>query len=120
MIARWISSETVYRWVFNSLALLVVAFLLSGVTVSNPLSLILAAIVFGLVNTYIRPMILLLTVPINAITLGLFTLAINGAMLWLTSAVVPGFTIAGFLAAVWAAIVLMIVSSGLSMILRNP
>lgn len=75
---------------------------------------IIAALVFGVVNAIIRPILLLITLPINLITLGLFTIVINALMFWLTVVLVPGFTVAGFVPALEGAIIMMIVSLILS------
>lgn len=111
-----ISPDVLYRWVINAVALLVVSALYSGVTISGALALLVAAAVLGLINAFIRPVLFLLTLPINIVTLGLFTFVINGLMLLLTSGLVPGFTVHGFWAAVWASILLSIVSAILSMV----
>jgi putative membrane protein len=71
---------------------------------------IIAAGILGIVNAVIRPVVLILTLPINLLTLGLFTLVINAAMLLLVSAVVPGFAIESFWAAFWGAIVISLTS----------
>jgi len=73
-------------------------------------SLIVAALLFGLVNAIIRPAILLLTLPLTILTLGLFILVINALMLMFVAAVVPGFVLGGFWTAFWAAIFIAIVS----------
>lgn len=115
----YISPELLYRWIVNALALLVVAFLLSGVIVRGPIPLILAAIVLGLVNAWVRPLVLFLTLPINIVSLGLFTFVVNGLMLLITSALVPGFVVKGFFTAIWAALWLTIVSAIISMVIKK-
>jgi len=119
MAAVYVSHGVLYRWVINALALLAVSFLYSGVTVTGPIALIVAAAVLGLVNAIIRPVLFVLTLPINIVTLGLFTLVLNGLMLWLTSGLVPGFQVHGFWPAVWASILLSIVSALLSMVVKS-
>lgn len=101
------------------MALLIVSALLGGVQVSGPLALLVAAAVLGLVNAFVRPVLFLLTLPINIVTLGLFTFVLNGLMLMLTSGLVPGFSVSGFWAAVWASILLSLVSTFLSMVVKN-
>lgn len=70
----------------------------------------MAALVIGLVNALIRPILLLLTLPVNIVTLGLFTLVINGLMFWLASSIVKGFTVTDFSAAFFGALVYWLVS----------
>jgi putative membrane protein len=81
-----------------------------GIDVSTPTTLILAALLLGLVNAIVRPIVVLLTLPAMLLTLGLFLLVINAAMLGLVAAFLPGFSIAGFWPAFWAAIVVSVVS----------
>lgn len=110
----------VWRWIVNTIALLVVANLVQGIVVDNVLSLFLAALVLGVLNAVIRPILLLLTLPINILSLGLFTLVINGLMLKIVDWLVIGFATGGFLSTVFAALILSIISIILSAILiRN-
>lgn len=98
------------RIFLNALAVMLVAYLIPGVTVDSFPIAFLAALVIGLINALIRPLIELLSLPITILTLGLFTLVINALMFWLASAIVPGFTVAGFGAAFWGGLVFWIVS----------
>ncbi len=82
----------------------------SGITVSTPTTLILAALLLGVVNAIVRPIVVLLTLPVTLITLGLFLLVVNAAMLGLVAAFLPGFSIAGFWPALWAALLISLVS----------
>ena len=81
-----------------------------GISVSTPTTLIVAALLLGLVNAIVRPIVVILTLPFSLLTLGLFLLVVNAAMLGLVAAFLPGFSIAGFWPAVWAAIVVSVVS----------
>jgi len=81
-----------------------------GITVSAPTTLILAALLLGVVNAIVRPIVVLLTLPVTLLTLGLFLLVINAAMLGLVAAFLPGFSITGFWAAFLAAILVSLVS----------
>jgi putative membrane protein len=81
-----------------------------GISVSTATTLILAALLLGLVNAIVRPIVVILTLPFTLVTLGLFLLIVNAAMLGLVAAFLPGFSIAGFWPALWAAIVVSIVS----------
>lgn len=76
-----------------------------GLTVDEPLTLLLAGALLGVVNAFVRPVVLVLTLPISVVTLGFFVLVINAGMLALVAAILPGFGIAGFWDAIWGAIV---------------
>lgn len=98
------------RLFLNALAVMAVPYLVPGVSVTSFPTAFLAAIVIGLVNTFVRPILLLLSLPVTVITLGLFTLVINALMFWLASNLVPGFTVQGFAPAFWGALVFWAVS----------
>ncbi|MCX6795692.1 MAG: phage holin family protein [Candidatus Falkowbacteria bacterium] len=87
------------RWLFNALVVLLASFVLSGITVANFYSALIVVLFLGIVNAVIRPIIILLTLPINILTLGLFTLVINSLLVLLVASVVKGFSVAGFLPA---------------------
>jgi putative membrane protein len=107
------------RWILNAIALWLTSMVVSGIHVSGPLSLLLAAMVLGMLNAVLRPALLLLTLPINLLTLGLFTFLINGFMLKLTGTLVPGFQVVGFWAAVLGAILLSLLSFLLSLFVTD-
>jgi len=88
--------EIIINWLIVSLAILVANYILTGVEVSGLISALLVALVLGIVNAFIKPILLLLTLPINILTLGLFTLVINALLVMLTSAIVPGFEVKNF------------------------
>ncbi len=98
------------RWSMNLLALVVAASLIDGIKIRSIGMGILAAGILGIVNAVIRPVVLVLTLPINLLTLGLFTLVINAFMLKIVADLVPGFVIETFHAAFWGALVISIVS----------
>ncbi len=98
------------RWSINLLALVIAAALIKGISIQGIEMGILAAGILGVVNAVIRPVVLILTLPINLLTLGLFTLVINAAMLKLVSAVVPGLVIESFGAAIFGALIISITS----------
>jgi putative membrane protein len=101
------------RWLFNTIALYVTISLVPGITVPSTAGLIIAALALGLVNATLRWLVLLLTLPLNIVTLGLFTLVVNALMLY----VVQAFTslrIASFGAAFIGALIIAIVSTILS------
>jgi putative membrane protein len=81
-----------------------------GINVSSATTLILAALLLGVVNAIVRPIVVILTLPVTLLTLGVFLLIINAAMLGLVAAFLPGFAISGFWPAFWAAIIVSVVS----------
>lgn len=97
-------------WIINAVAVFASAYLLPGVYIESFLTSFVVAIVLGIVNTFIRPLLLLLTLPINVLTLGLFTLVINAVLILLVSEFVSGFRVDGFWWAVLYSIVLSFVS----------
>lgn len=99
------------RLFLSALAVIIAAYLLPGVQVDGFLSALLAAVVLALVNTFLRPLLLLLTLPINFLTLGLFTFVVIGFCVQIVAAVVPGFHVHGFLWALLFALVLAIVNA---------
>lgn len=98
------------RWAISALSVYAAAYIVPGVHVANPWSAFVAALVIGLVNALIRPILLLLTLPINIVTLGLFTLVINALMFWFASTIAQGFSVANFQAAFLGALVYWLVS----------
>lgn len=100
-------------WLIHAVALLITASLLGGIHLSGLWAALLASAVLGLANFWVRPLLLLLTLPLNLATLGLFTLVVNGLVLWITSWLVAGFTVHGVWAGIWGALVLSLVSWGL-------
>jgi putative membrane protein len=107
------------RWILNAVALWITSMVITGIHASGPLSLLLAAVVLGMLNAILRPILLLLTLPINLLTLGLFTLLINGFVLKLTATLVPGFQVEGFWAAVLGALLLSLLSFLLSLFVTD-
>lgn len=98
------------RTVITAIAFWIASSLVAGVHFEGVVTLVVAAIIFGLVNAFIRPIVLGLSLPLNILTLGLFTLVVNAAMLGLTALLIPGRQIEGFGAAFLGAIVIWIVS----------
>jgi putative membrane protein len=98
------------RVLVNAAALALAAAVVSGVELSGVGTTLLAALVLGLVNAVIRPLLLILTLPLTLLTLGLFIFVLNALCLWLTALVVPGFDLAGFGAAFLAALIVSAVS----------
>lgn len=101
-------NKFIARWIVSTLALFLTASLLQSVEVTGIAAALIAAAVLGIVNMFLKPLALILTLPLNILTLGLFTLVINGFMLYITSALVPGFDVTGFWGAVGGALVLSV------------
>ena len=98
-------------WIISSLAILASAYLLPGVTVDSFLAALTAALVLGLANAILKPVLILLTLHINFLSMGLFTLVINAGLVMLTASIVPGFYIAGFWWALLMGLILSLVSA---------
>ncbi|KLU59247.1 membrane protein of unknown function [Peptococcaceae bacterium CEB3] len=98
------------RWLINSVALLLTTLFVPGLHLSRPSTAVWAALVWGLANTLIRPVLSFFTFPLQIVTLGLFTLVINALMLLLTARLVPGFSVRGFGSALLGSIVLSVIS----------
>ena len=110
----------IVTWIINAVALMALPYLLQSVQVANVGTALIAALVLGLVNTLIRPVLVLLTLPVTVLTLGLFIFIINGVMFWAVAQLIDGFRVASFSAAIIAALVYSIVSWALSsLLLKN-
>ena len=103
-------------WLLNALALLAVAYFVPGIAVSNFTSALIAAAVIGLVNMLIKPILLILTLPVTILTLGLFIFVINGILFWLVGNFLNGFDVKSITAGIIGAIVYSIISWVLSAI----
>jgi putative membrane protein len=101
-------------WLINALALMAVAYLMPSIAVSSFGAALVAALVLGLVNAFVRPVLILLTLPVTVLTLGLFIFVLNGLLFWMVGSWLEGFAVAGFWAAVLGAILFSIVSWALS------
>jgi len=104
-------------WILNAVALLAVAFVLPGIAVASFWSAMLAAVVLGLLNTLVKPLLILLTLPITVVTLGLFLLVLNALIFWLAGSMFQGFKVDGFWWAVAGAILYSVISSLFSMLI---
>ena len=100
----------IVRWFINALALMLVAYLYSGVQVSGIFAALIAALVLGLVNAVIRPLLVLLTLPVTILTLGLFIFVINAFLFWFVAEIVDGFKVTGFMAALIGSLMFSVVS----------
>jgi putative membrane protein len=101
-------------WLINTAALAAVAYLMPSVSITSVGAALAAALVLGLVNTLIRPLLLLLTLPVTVLTLGLFIFVINGLLFWAVGSLVPGFHVAGFWSGVFGAVIYSLISWALS------
>ncbi|HTK00831.1 MAG TPA: phage holin family protein [Bordetella sp.] len=104
-------------WILNAVALLVVAYLLPGIAVASFGSALLAALVLGLLNMLVKPVLVLLTLPITIVTLGLFLIILNALLFWFAGSILKGFQVNGFWWAVIGAVLYSIISGLLSTLL---
>ena len=104
-------------WLINAAALMAVAYLLPGIAVADFVTALVAALVLGLVNAVIRPILILLTLPVTLLTLGLFIFVINGLLFWFVGSFVAGFVVSGFWWGMFGAVAYSILSWALSALL---
>ncbi|MFA6079016.1 MAG: phage holin family protein [Candidatus Omnitrophota bacterium] len=102
------------KWVIYTLSLFAVSHIVAGITIANWETTIVAALVLGLINTFIRPFFIIFTLPLNVLSMGILTLFINGFMFYMAAHFVKGFSVAGFWNAFWAAILFSIITSVLN------
>ncbi len=109
-------------WLVNALSLLTVAYVMPGIAIASFGTAMVAALVLGLVNAVLRPVLILLTLPATILTLGLFIFVINGLLFWLVGTYLQGFIVTGFWPGVFGAIVYSVVSWALASVLlpRGP
>ena len=98
------------RWLILTVAILVTSYVLDGIKVASFLSAFGAAAVLGILNAFFRPILIILTLPLNIVTLGLFTFLINAMLLKMVTGVIPGFEVHGFWTAVFGSLLISIVS----------
>ena len=104
----------VVTWLINAVALLALPYLVTSIHVDTFTTALIAALVLGLINTLVRPVLVLLTLPVTLLTLGLFIFVINGMLFWFAGSFVAGFRVDGFWAGVFGAIVYSMISWALS------
>lgn len=107
----------VLTWIINAAALFAVPYLMHSVDVTSIGAALVAALLLGLVNTLVRPLLLLLTLPVTVLSLGLFIFVINGFMFWLVAKVVEGFHVDSFGSAIVGALLYSVISWALSTLL---
>lgn len=98
------------RWFVAALALIITAYLLPGVSVSSIYIALIVAVLLGFVNMFLKPIFVILTLPINILTLGLFTFVINGLLFWFVASFVDGFNVVGFGSAILGALIVSVIS----------
>lgn len=106
------------KWLIMAVSIVIAAYFIPGVRVGSFLSAVWVALFLGVVNVLVRPVLILITLPINILTLGLFTFVINAALILLASSVIKGFEVSGFWWAVLYSIVLSIVNYLLNLIIQ--
>lgn len=106
-------------WILNAIALLAVAYLFPGVQIQDWKAAAIAALVLGLVNAVIKPILVLLTLPVTIVTLGLFLLVINALLFWAVASLLPGFNVGGFGAAFVGALLYSVIAWLLSMLIPD-
>ena len=106
-------------WLLNAVALLAVAYLLPSIHVASFGAAMFAALLLGLVNAVLRPLLLLLTLPVTLLTLGLFIFVINGLMFWLAGSLIEGFAVDGFWPAVLGSLLYSVISWALASLLAS-
>lgn len=111
--------KTMLKWLLSAGALLLVAAAYSGVQVESFGSALLAVLVMSLLNTLVRPILLVLTLPVTLLTVGLFLFVLNGLMFWAAAGLLGGLHVAGFWAAVWGAVLYSILGMAIESLLAR-
>ncbi|MDH4330034.1 MAG: phage holin family protein [Candidatus Moranbacteria bacterium] len=107
--------KIIFHWVISTLAVMVAAYVLPGASVDGILVAFVVAVVLGIINTFIKPVVSILTLPISALTLGIFSLVINALFVMLVDRFVEGFHVAGF----WWALIFSVFVSLINFVLHN-
>ncbi len=101
-------SQIILKWLLNAIMLLVVAYIVPGFTITSFYSALILVVLLALVNITLKPILLILTLPINILSLGLFTFVVNGFILWILSTIVKGFYISNIWSAIFAAAIISV------------
>ena len=109
----------IISWIANSLAIMAVAYVVGGVSVGSARDAFIAGALLSLINAIVRPILVLLTLPLTVVTLGLFYFFVTGFCLWLTAFFVPGFAVHGVFMTVIASILISLISTFIARVLRN-
>ena len=104
------------KWIIFSIIIMFTAWLIPGISVENFFSAMLVCIIIALINTFIKPVLMFISLPINFLSLGLFTLIINALLLMFASFITPGFEVEGFLSALFGSIILALFAGALNKI----
>ncbi len=107
------------RWLTTAVAIWLTSLMFSGIRVSGLVAILLASLALAVLNTLVRPLLLLVTLPLTIVTLGLFVFVVNAVMLKLAASIVPGFAVVGFWTALFGAIALSVLNMLLSALLRD-
>ena len=111
--------KLILNWILSACALLAVAHLYAGVTVTSFTSALIAAAVLGLLNAVVRPILVLLTLPVTVITLGLFLFVINALMFWVAASLLTGFAVSGFVAALIGSLIYSVLQLAIDFVLER-
>ncbi len=111
--------STLVSWIISSLAILITSYLLPGIHIVDFLTAFILAVVLGIINTILKPILIVFTLPINILSLGLFTFVINALLILLAAKIVPGFYVDGFWWALLFSIVLSVVNSFLDTLTKK-
>ena len=103
-------SGILIRWLISTISIIVTAYLVDGITISGFFSAFFAAAILGILNAFFRPILFILTLPINILSLGLFTFVINALLLMMVSGVISGFAVDGFFDALFGSLLISLVS----------
>lgn len=114
-----ITLQIIVALVLNALALMITSYIVPGFKVADFTTALLAGVVLGVVNTFVRPALSYLTTPINTVSLGLFAFVVNAVVLFIVSYIVPGFEVSGWITAILGAVVLAVVATVLSSLLKD-
>lgn len=106
-------------WVLSAIALVITANIVPGFAVTSFTAALLAAVILGLINALVKPILVLLTLPLTLVTLGLFLFVINALVIWLAGAITPGFVVTGFIPALWGSIILTLITSLLTFLVGS-
>ena len=111
--------KLILKWLFSAAALLAVAYLYSGVAVTSFTSALIAAAVLGALNTVVRPVLVLLTLPVTLVTLGLFLFVINALMFWAAASLLSGLHVTGFVAALIGSLIYSVLQLAIDFLLER-
>ena len=111
--------KLILKWLFSAAALLAVAYLYNGVAVTSFTSALIAAAVLGALNTVVRPVLVLLTLPVTLVTLGLFLFVINALMFWAAASLLSGLHVTGFVAALIGSLIYSVLQLAIDFLLER-